>query len=168
MGVSSRTSAAIKTTIFLFVAPGTTAGLIPWLITRWNVESGYDLIAAQVIGVVLVIVGAAFLLSAFARFVIEGIGTPAPVAPTQKLVVGGSYRYVRNPMYVAVTTTIVGQSLLFGSWPVVFYAFLFWATTASFVRLYEEPKLMSQFGTEYAIYKQNVNGWIPRLKPWNK
>ncbi len=64
--------------------------------------------------VVLVARRRAVLLHAFARFVREGVGTPAPVAPTAHLVVGGLYRHVRNPMYVAVVGAVVGQALLLG------------------------------------------------------
>ena len=68
----------------------------------------------RVVGVLLLAAGVAVLLHAFLRFVVEGVGTPAPVAPTKHLVVGGLYRYVRNPMYLAVAATIVGQALALG------------------------------------------------------
>ena len=87
------------------------AGLIPWLLTGWRLQAAP--LAVRVTGGVLIALGLAFLLHAFARFVVEGLGTPAPVAPTARLVVGGIYRYVRNPMYLAVGATIVGQAL----WP---------------------------------------------------
>jgi len=72
----------------------------------------------------LVVAGGIVLVQAFARFVREGAGTPAPVAPTERLVVGGLYRYVRNPMYLAVAATIVGQALLLGSAVLLAYAAL--------------------------------------------
>ena len=34
------------------------------------------------------------------------------MAPTERLVIGGTYRYVRNPMYIAVVAAIIGQALL--------------------------------------------------------
>ena len=88
------------------------------------------------------------LVQAFARFVREGLGTPAPVAPTETLVVGGLYRYVRNPMYLAVLATIVGQALLLGQPILLGYAFVVWIAFASFVRFYEEPHLTRRFGRE--------------------
>jgi protein-S-isoprenylcysteine O-methyltransferase Ste14 len=91
------------------LAPGVVAGLIPYLLTGWQMETGP--LAVRIMGGVLIALGAIFLLHAFARFVVEGLGTPAPVAPTERLVVGGVYRYVRNPMYLAVGATIVGQAL---------------------------------------------------------
>ena len=108
----------------------------------------------------------AVLLHAFARFVVEGIGTPAPVAPTEHLVVGGLYRHVRNPMYVAVAATIVGQALVLGRPALLLYALAFMATVAAFVRFYEEPVLSERFGDEYEAYRRAVPGWRPRLHPW--
>ena len=103
------------------VAPGVAAGLVPFWLTRL----GLDAIRRsrwKLLGGVLIVAGVAVLLHAFARFVVEGIGTPAPVAPPQHLVVGGLYRYVRNPMYVAVTATIVGQAALLGRPALLLYA----------------------------------------------
>ncbi|MGH2586808.1 MAG: methyltransferase family protein, partial [Dehalococcoidia bacterium] len=120
----------------------------------------------QVLGALLVIVGTAIVLHAFARFVVEGLGTPAPVAPPEQLVVGGLYRYVRNPMYVAVASTIIGQALLLGRPVLLAYAGLFMAVVAAFVRWYEEPALTERFGDEYVAYRQSVPGWHPRLHPW--
>jgi protein-S-isoprenylcysteine O-methyltransferase Ste14 len=112
------------------------------------------------------VAGTAFLVTAFVRFVVEGLGTPAPVAPPTRLVVGGVYRYVRNPMYVAVLACIVGQALLLGQ-PVLWLdALLTGVAVVAFVRVYEEPKLSEQFGDEYQAYRRAVPGWWPRLRPW--
>src|SRR5215210_2051081 len=102
--VSAKTRAALGSVLFLAVAPGVAAGLVPWLLTGWDAagDVARPFVAA---GAVLVAAGAAVLLHAFGRFVVEGLGTPAPVAPTEHLVVAGFYRYVRNPMYLAVTAT---------------------------------------------------------------
>jgi protein-S-isoprenylcysteine O-methyltransferase Ste14 len=97
----------------------------------------------------------------------EGRGTPAPVAPTERLVTGGVYRYVRNPMYLAVIAIIAGQALLLGQ-PVLFvYGALAGAAMVAFVRFYEEPELARQYGSEYETYRRAVPGWLPRLTPWN-
>jgi protein-S-isoprenylcysteine O-methyltransferase Ste14 len=159
-----RTRAALGSALFLIVAPGVVAGLIPWSITGWRMESASPAIRGS--GALLIAAGLAFLLHAFARFAIEGIGTPAPVAPTERLVVGGVYRYVRNPMYLAVGATIVGQALLFGQPALLAYAAVFGAVVFCFVRLYEEPMLREQFGAGYDAYRSAVPGWLPRLRPW--
>jgi protein-S-isoprenylcysteine O-methyltransferase Ste14 len=158
--------AALGSLLFLILAPGTTAVLIPWLVTRWEVRVPPPSSAIRVLGLVLIITGAAVLVAAFARFVLEGAGTPAPVAPTERLVVRGLYRHVRNPMYLGVTATIVGQALFLGRWELFAYAALFLGTTAAFVRWYEEPTLRARFGAEYETYRRAVPGWWPRLEPW--
>ena len=108
--------------------------------------------------------GLAFLIHAFARFVTEGAGTPAPVAPTERLVVGGAYRYVRNPMYLAVLSVIVGQALVLGQFHLLTYAAVIAAIMLAFVRGYEEPVLSQKFGAEYDDYRRHVPGWWPRLQ----
>lgn len=161
----SRLGAALGSALFLVAAPGVTAGLVPWLLTDWrSSEPPVPLVA---IGGVLVVAGAGVLLHAFARFVVEGRGTPAPVAPTEQLVVGGLYRHVRNPMYVAVGATIVGQALLLGRPLLLAYAALFWLVVATFVTLYEEPALSARYGDEYAAYRRGVPAWWPRVRPWS-
>ena len=162
--MSARARAAAGSLAFLFLAPGVVAGLVPWLLTGW--DSAGPWIGLQVAGGVLIFAGVAVLLHAFARFVVEGIGTPAPVAPTEKLVVGGLYRHVRNPMYVAVATTIIGQALLLGRPVLLAYAALFMAVVATFVHFYEEPTLTRQFGDDYTRYRRAVPGWRPRLHAW--
>jgi protein-S-isoprenylcysteine O-methyltransferase Ste14 len=103
---------------------------------------------------------------AFVGFVVEGVGTPAPVAPTRHLVVGGLYRYVRNPMYLAVLAAIVGQALVLGRPVLLLYAAAVGAAVLAFVRWYEEPTLARRFGAEYEAYRRAVPGWRPRLRPW--
>jgi protein-S-isoprenylcysteine O-methyltransferase Ste14 len=160
----SRAIAAAGSAVFLALAPGVVAGLVPWLLTGWRMEGGQ--LSIQIAGGVLIALGAGFLLHAFARFVVEGVGTPAPVAPTEHLVVGGVYRYVRNPMYLAVLTTIVGQALLFGRPVLLAYAAAVGVVFLFFVRLYEEPTLAARFGESYEQYRRAVPGWLPRLTRW--
>jgi len=160
---STRLRAAAGTALFLVVAPGVVAGLVPWLLTGWRSSDPPTWL--QAVGWALIAAGSAVLLDAFARFVVEGIGTPAPAAPTEKLVVGGLYRYVRNPMYLAVAAVILGQAALLGRWVLVGYAALFGALVWSFVHWYEEPTLRRRFGAAYDDYVRTVPGWWPRRPP---
>jgi protein-S-isoprenylcysteine O-methyltransferase Ste14 len=155
-----RLRAAAGSLLFLALAPGAVAGFVPWLLTGWS--SAGPPAWLQAVGWVALAAGAAVLLEAFGRFVVEGVGTPAPAAPTEKLVVGGLYRYVRNPMYLAVAAVILGQAAVLGRWLLVVYAVAFGATVWSFVHWYEEPTLRRQFGTEYDEYLSTVRGWWPR------
>ena len=156
--------AAIGSSLFFLAAPGVVVGLVPWWITHWELRPAP--MAVRVLGGLVLAVTLPVLVSAFVRFVRDGLGTPAPVAPTQRLVVTGAYRYVRNPMYVAVIGAIVGQALLLGQTALVGYAALVAFLMVSFVRFYEEPTLLRQFGAEYETYRRAVPGWVPRLHPW--
>jgi protein-S-isoprenylcysteine O-methyltransferase Ste14 len=159
-----RARAAVGTLVFLVVAPGVVAGLVPWLMTGWSTHGWWP--PVRVLGGAMIAAGLAVLLSGFVRFVVEGIGTPAPIAPTERLVVGGPYRYVRNPMYLAVAALIVGQALLLGQAELLLYAAGFCVVVAAFVHGYEEPALSERFGAEYETYKRNVPAWLPRRTPW--
>ena len=148
--------------VFLAMAPGVVAGLVPWLITGWRAGSPYPL-PLRAAGAVLIAAGGVVLVGAFGRFVIEGAGTPSPTAPTQQLVIGGLYRYVRNPMYLAVLATIAGQALLLSRPVLLIYAVAVGAVFWSFVRWYEQPALARRYGAQYEAYRREVPGWWPRL-----
>ncbi len=120
------------------------------------------------LGLLLIVGGVPMVLDSFARFAIQGLGTPAPVLPTKHLVVTGLYRYVRNPMYVGVAATILGQGLLFGNVRVLEYGLFVWLAFHLFVLGYEEPTLRRTFGDKYEEFRRNVPRWIPRLKAWNQ
>jgi protein-S-isoprenylcysteine O-methyltransferase Ste14 len=158
--------AALGTFVFLVVVPGSAAGLVPWWLTRWRASEPPPPPPIRAVGVVLLVAGILALLAAFVRFVVEGSGTPAPIAPTRYLVRGGLYRHVRNPMYLAVTAAILGQALVLGRIELAAYAGVFLAVTAAFVRWYEEPTLLRRYGESYAIYRDAVPGWWPRIRPW--
>lgn len=160
-----KSAATITSVVFFALAPGLVAGFMPWYLTNgWTRNEGRDGWLLAVLGVALVVAGVAVLVHAFVRFVIEGLGTPAPVAPTERLVVGGLNRYVRNPMYLAVVATILGQALLLARPILLAYAAIAFATMAAFTLLYEEPVLARQFGAEYTEYCKRVPRWLPRIR----
>ena len=163
-----RARAALGSAVFFLLAPCVVAGVLPWWLTGWRVGDvdGAAWWVVRAFGAILVVAAATVLVSAFVRFVVEGVGTPAPVAPTERLVVGGLYRYVRNPMYLAVVTVVLGQCLLLGRPVLIGYAALVLASVAAFVRGYEEPTLREQFGPDYDAYRADVPGWWPRRRPW--
>src|ERR687897_1953557 len=163
-----RPTAAVGSAVFFLVAPGVVVGLIPWLLTRWPTREPLPYWApVRGLGGILLVAGLIALVQAFVRFVVEGFGTPAPVAAPDRLVVGGVYRYVRNPMYVAVLAAIVGQSLLLGRLGLLLYAGVVWMAVAAFVRWDEEPPLTRRFGVDYEAYRRAVPAWWPRLRPWD-
>jgi protein-S-isoprenylcysteine O-methyltransferase Ste14 len=122
--------------------------------------------AIPILGLVLIALGAGGLLDSFVRFAWQGLGTPAPIAPTRHLVISGLYRFVRNPMYVAVTALVLGQALLLAHTSLLIYGAVVWLAFHIFVLAYEEPTLLRTFGDEYESYRRHVPRWIPRLTPW--
>src|SRR5579863_5218748 len=163
----SKAFAVLGSALFLVVAPFTLARPVPWWVTQWECRPaffGVDL--TRIIGGILIIAGAPGIVDSFARFALEGLGTPAPIAPPEKLVVTGLYRYVRNPIYIAVVAVILGQAFLFGDWDLLWYGALLWLFFHVWVVMIEEPTLKQTFGTEYESFRSNVPRWIPRLTPW--
>jgi protein-S-isoprenylcysteine O-methyltransferase Ste14 len=162
-----RPIAAVGSAVFFLVGLGIVVGLIPWLLMGWKVREPVLYWAPMhVLGVILLVAGLIVLIQAFVRFVVEGHGTPVPIAAPERLVVGGLYRYVRNPMYVAILAAIVGQVLLLGQLGLLLYAAASWLITVAFVRWYEEPTLTGRFGTDYEAYRRAVPAWWHRLRPW--
>jgi len=154
--------AVLGTLVFVALVPGTVVGLVPWWLARATPPAerfaGW---AAPAAGVLLIAAALPLFLAFVARFVWEGHGTPAPIAPTERLVVGGPFRWVRNPGYVAVVALVVGQGLLYGSPRVLVYAACLWLAFHLFVLLYEEPTLRRTYGVEYDDYCRRVSRWVP-------
>ena len=160
-------TAAAGSVLFFAIAPGVVAGLVPWWLTGWQIRGPLARQApVRITGLIMLIAGALVLVQAFARFVTEGRGTPAPAAPAERLVIGGLYRYVRNPMYLAVVAAITGQAFALGQPVLLSYAAAVWVTTAAFARWYEEPALARQFGAQCEAYRREVPAWRPRTRPW--
>lgn len=157
-----KVTATAGSAVFLVIAPGVVAGLVPWWLTGWRMGSPYP-VPVRIAGGAAVAAGAGVLVYAFAQFAIEGLGTPAPPAPTERLVVGGLYRYVRNPMYLAVLAVIAGQALVLSRPVLLAYAAAVGAAFAAFVRWHEQPALARRYGAQYQAYRHDVPGWWPRL-----
>jgi protein-S-isoprenylcysteine O-methyltransferase Ste14 len=162
-----RVLAVLGSALFFLLAPVTVAGLVPWWISRWRFETSVIAwLPLRVVGGLLVAAGVLVLLDSFGRFALQGLGTPAPVFPTRHLVITGLYRFVRNPMYVAVVAVIGGQGLIFGNVRLLEYGALVWLGFHLFVVAYEERTLRATYGMEYGHFCAGVPRWLPRLSPW--
>lgn len=159
--MSRRSWALLNTLLFTILVPGTVAILIPrWLMGGYVVPPSGPM---TWLGVVLFLCGAAIYFRCAWEFAARGLGTPAPMAPTQFLVTTALHRYVRNPMYIGVAMAILGQAVLFRSVHVAEYAGVMLLIAHIFVVFYEEPTLRRQFGESYEEYRQKIPRWIPRL-----
>ena len=163
----TKTQAVLGSSLFLALAPGSVAGVFPYLLGLWHWGPALFAVGAtRGLGGLLILVGLPVLLDSFLRFALEGRGTPAPVLPPERLVVSGLYRFVRNPMYVAVCTVLFGEFLLTGNLGLLGYSLIVLLAFHVFVIVYEEPTLARHFGEQYADFKRHVPRWLPRLTPW--
>ncbi len=150
---------ALKNVLFTLLVPGTVAVVVPLLLV------GVPLPAIQPVswlGLVLIVPGVALYLWCLWNFATVGRGTPGPWDPTERVVAAGPYRWVRNPMYLAVLAVILGQAVLFNSLALVAYAAVVAVIVHTFVVVYEEPTLAEQFGESYISYRERVERWLPR------
>jgi protein-S-isoprenylcysteine O-methyltransferase Ste14 len=157
----------------ILLLPFTVTIIIPSLIiylTRsvnvgWTLRPPFNL-GPPLLGLLLIGLGLALVLKTINLFATMGEGTLAPWDPTQKLVVQGIYRYVRNPMISGVFFILLGEAALLGSLPLLYWFAFFVLANIIYTPLFEERGLKHRFGQDYILYKQNVPRWIPRLSPW--
>jgi protein-S-isoprenylcysteine O-methyltransferase Ste14 len=153
---------ALRSFLFLIIAPGTVAGYIPLALLRKGAQVETEVFAY--LAFPLWLLGGLILLWSFWNFLAQGRGTPAPIDPPKELVAVGFYRYVRNPMYVGVLAMVIGHFLWFGYWNLLLYAIIVFIAFHTFVTYYEEPTLKRQFGAAYEEYVKKVPRWIPRMR----
>jgi protein-S-isoprenylcysteine O-methyltransferase Ste14 len=154
----SLTSHALKTAIFTLLVPFVVAGVVPQRMVHGVPGASGTL--GVIGGGVVTILGIAGYLWCAALFV-KAEGTPAPIAPTRRTVVGGLYRINRNPMYTSVLAVVFGQAVLYQSWRVARYGVFLFLAFHLFVLLYEEPTLRRKFNGEYEEFCRRVPRWLP-------
>jgi protein-S-isoprenylcysteine O-methyltransferase Ste14 len=163
MNVRPPLGAALGTLVGAPLFIGATVLYVPWTLSGWIVRRPFlGWVAWRWIGIAMIAAAVPVMLDFLVRFVGEGHGTPMPMAPPRRLVVNGTFRFVRNPGYLAALGVMVGQGLLLGSVPVLIYAVGMGAVFHLFVVGYEEPALRRKFGAEYETYRHEVRRWIPR------
>ena len=155
----------LKNILFTIIVPGTVTVVIPRLLLSrgggqaplsWGILQGLALVAGGV--------GVAIYIRCVWDFASFGRGTPAPIDAPKRLVVRGLYRYVRNPMYVGVLSTLLGEAAFFESRALLTYTAGFFVAVNLFVLLYEEPTLRRTFGEPYEEYRRAVGRWWPRRR----
>ncbi len=150
--------------LFSFILPVTVLVIVPLYIEN---EFSVRFTFFTVVGMLLISLGLFVMILTISSFIRIGEGTLAPWSPTKKLVAGGMYGYIRNPMISGVLTVLLGESIIFLSINILIWSIIFFFINNFYFILYEEPNLEKRFGDEYKEYKRNVPRWIPRFK-WYK
>jgi len=164
--VSGRVSPwlAVRSLVWTLLIPGTVIGYLPWRyfgLSGFPVDLGNPVHLAALLAIVA---GALLLLACIWEFARSGRGTLAPVDPPRELVVRGLYRYIRNPMYLGVTTVLAGELLLVRTRAMLGYALVWLVAVNVFVMAYEEPTLRAKFGESYVRYTKEVGRWLPSFR----
>jgi protein-S-isoprenylcysteine O-methyltransferase Ste14 len=157
-----RRSVIVSILFVVFGGPAIGVVYAPLWITHFRIpatEPWWQMVLAGA----LIAVGLAPGLESAWRFIRVGRGTLVPGVFTERLVVSGFYRYVRNPMYIGVVIALAGEAALFRSRAMVAYALLMALGFHLFVCLYEERALARRYPDEYLRYKRHVRRWLPRL-----
>lgn len=153
-----------KTLIFTLLFPGTVAVYLPyWILAHSTVAAQAG--PVRYVGLLPLAAGIAAYLWCAWDFVAAGDGTPAPMDPPRLLVVRGLYRYVRNPMYIAIVSILIGESIFFHSLNLLIYSYAVFLLFNIFIIFYEEPALKRKFGEKYAEYCEAVPRWMPGKRP---
>ena len=151
--------AVVYATVFIsFVLVFLPARILEWSGVRTSPSFGVQ----EVVGMIVVLLGATIAIWCVLTFALIGRGTPAPFDPPRRLVVRGPYRYVRNPMYIGAAIALSGAAVFYRSLPMLGYLIAFLLLAHAFVRMYEEPTLRGLFGLEYERYCDAVRRWLPR------
>jgi protein-S-isoprenylcysteine O-methyltransferase Ste14 len=161
-----RRNVVISILFVLFGGPGILLFFLPLWITHFHVPA-WERWWQVLLSWILIVIGLVPVLESVVRFIYAGHGTLIPAVPPERLVVGGFYRFVRNPMYVGVMLALAGEALLFWRRGILIEALFAFIGFNLFVLLYEEPSLTRRYADDYLRYKKNVPRWLPRMSAWN-
>jgi len=147
------------------ILPFTVLVVVPLLIEK---DLRIKSLPAFIFGVYVLCLGLLVMILTIAAFIRKGNGTLAPWNPTKKLVKGGLYSYVRNPMIMGVMTVLSGESITLLSKNIFIWTLLFFLINNFYFVWIEEPLLAKKFGKEYLDYRKHVRRWIPRFRSFKK
>ncbi|MBI2497769.1 MAG: isoprenylcysteine carboxylmethyltransferase family protein [Opitutae bacterium] len=151
-----------KNLLFTLVVPGFVAGWVPFVYLLRGAALPDAWTARHGAAVPLLLAGAAVYLVCVWQFGTYGRGTPAPIDPPKRLVMRGPYRWVRNPMYLAMLLFVLGEAVFFRSPTLALYLVFLASAFQLFVVLFEEPALRRRHGAIYSDYCCSTKRWLPR------
>jgi protein-S-isoprenylcysteine O-methyltransferase Ste14 len=169
MGLLERVLNAIFSVVIMMIAIGLFCCAIPLWIIGWDFRLfPLEVGVFRFIGLAPIILGFGMMAGLIWGWVLSGTGSPLPLDLPKELIVRGSYRFVRNPMYVGYLLILLGEILLFKSSPLLLYLLTCFVILHTFVVLVEEPMLKLKFGESYEKYCKSVPRWIPNLKGFRR
>jgi protein-S-isoprenylcysteine O-methyltransferase Ste14 len=152
----------LKNLLFTLLVPGFVVGWVPlhWFERHptWPATWAWP----QFVGAGLFSLGVVVFLHCQWLFAVRGQGTPAPIDPPRKFVRRGLYKWVRNPMYLAVFALVGSEAVFLQSGHIAVYLVLLMCLIHVVVLLYEENVLRRNFGAVYEDYRRDVPRWLPR------
>ncbi|SDR94350.1 isoprenylcysteine carboxylmethyltransferase family protein [Opitutus sp. GAS368] len=152
----------IKNLAFTILVPGFIVGWVPLNLFERHPQWPAVWAWQQYTGAALFGLGALVFLHCQWLFAVKGQGTPAPIDPPKKFVRRGLYKWVRNPMYLAVFSLVGAEALFLRSGHIAVYFVLLVCIIHVWVLAYEETVLRRNFGAIYEDYKRDVPRWLPR------
>jgi protein-S-isoprenylcysteine O-methyltransferase Ste14 len=164
---SLRRNIVVSVLFTVFGGPAILLVLLPWWVTHFHIPAA-EPPWQKLLGAGLIFAGLTPLFDSIRRFIYVGRGTLLPDLPTERLVVSGLYRYVRNPMYGGVLLVLAGEAALFGSRDLAICVAVVWLGFHLFVRFYEEPALARNHPQDFPEYKRHVPRWLPRWTPYRQ
>ena len=85
---------------------------------------------------------------------------PHPKSIQHQLFVGGSFKFSRNPIYLAMVIILSSCGVAFNSWWYIFAAAISIPLLTYGVIVPEEKYLEKEFGKVYLDYKKSVRRWL--------
>lgn len=152
----------LKNLLYVLVVPGVVAGWLPLRVFERRAQWPVDWSWPHWTGAALALLGAGIFLHGVWVFAVRGQGTPAFFDPPRKLTKRGPFKWVRNPMYLALFALVAGEALFFRSWHVGVYFVCLVCALHLLVVLHEERELRFRHGAVYEDYKREVPRWLPR------
>lgn len=164
--ITSETLAALISTLaFMFLLLPIFYIWIPYEIISSRYAYSFNIGVLRYLGLCFIVLGIIIGILCSIVFVVQGKGSPIPFSPTKELVVTGIYRYVRNPIYIAGSSVLIGEAILFQSFGLLIYFIIIFGIFCVHVLL-EETHLEGEFGETYNHYRKSVPRWIPQLRPY--
>jgi protein-S-isoprenylcysteine O-methyltransferase Ste14 len=156
------TSLLFRNLFFTILQPGLVAGLFPFLITRSQHQTllSHALSWLQYTLIFIFLTGFIVTIVCILRFAFEGKGTLSPADETKQLVIGGLYKYSRNPMYIGVMFMLIAETLFTQSNEMIIYSLIVFTCFQLFIMFHEEPRLQRDFGDQYTQYRKQVRRWL--------